>query len=85
MKDDAETLLDRMNRLQELTELAHYAAPEDRALIGHTIEPVGPALLAVAQAQDTAERHVREQADAALVDWRSELAELRIMMEDIPR
>ena len=35
MKDDAETLLDHMNRLQELTELAQYAAPEDRARIGH--------------------------------------------------
>jgi hypothetical protein len=37
-----------MNRLLELKELAHNAAPEDRACIHRTINLIGRALLAVA-------------------------------------
>jgi hypothetical protein len=90
MKDDTDPLLARMNRLLELQELACHAAPEDRARIHRTIKLVGRALLAVAQARDTAERarRRREEADADLANRQGELAalmvELQIMIEDIP-
>jgi hypothetical protein len=91
MKDDTDPLLDRMNRLLELKELARHAAPEDRARIHRTIKAVGRALLAVAEARDVALRaqRVRERADADLATRQGDLAalmvELQIMMEDIPR
>ena len=90
MKDDIDPLLTRMNGLLELKELAHHAAPEDRGRIHRTIKVVGRALLAVAQARDTAERarRRRDRADADLADRQGELAalllELQIMIEDIP-
>jgi hypothetical protein len=90
MKDDIDPLLARMNRLLELRELAHHAAPEDRARIHRTIRLAGRALLAVAEARDTVERarRRRERADADLADRQGELAalmvELQIMIEDIP-
>jgi hypothetical protein len=91
MKDGTDPLLDRMNRLVELKELARHAAPKDRARIHRTIKVVGRALLAVAEARDMAERarRRREQADADLADRQGELAalmvELQIMIEDIPQ
>ena len=91
MKDDTDPLLDRMNRLLELKELARHAAPEDRARIHRTIKLAGQALLAAAQARNTAERarRMRERADADLTARQGELAalmvELQIMIEDIPR
>jgi len=90
MKDDIDPLLARMNRLLELRELAHHAAPEDRARIHRTIRLAGRALLAVAQARDVVERarRMRERADADLADRQGELVallvELQIMIEDIP-
>jgi hypothetical protein len=84
MKDDTAPLLDRMNRLLELKELARHAAPEDRARIHRTIKAVGRALLAVAEARDAALRaqRVRERADA---DLAALMVELQIMIEDIPQ
>jgi len=90
MKDDIDPLLDRMNGLLELKELARHAAPEDRARIHRTIKVVGRALLAVGEARDAALRaqRVREWADAGLAARQGELAallvELQIMIEDIP-
>jgi hypothetical protein len=90
MKDDTDPLLDRMNRLLELKELARHAEPEDRARIHRTIKLAGQALLAVAQARNTAERarRMRERADADLADRQGELVallvELQILIEDIP-
>jgi hypothetical protein len=52
MKDDAAPLLDHMNRLLELAELARHAAPEDRVRLERTIELISRALLVVAQAQE---------------------------------
>jgi hypothetical protein len=40
MKDDADTLRVRLERLLELTELARYAPLEDRARMEHTIQLV---------------------------------------------
>jgi hypothetical protein len=91
MKDDTAPLLVRMNRLLELKELACHAEPEERARIHRTIKLAGRALLAVAQARNTAERvrRMREEVDSDLADRQGELAalmvELQIMIEDIPR
>jgi hypothetical protein len=91
MKDDADPLLDHMNNLLELAELARHAAPEDRLHLERTIELAGQALLVVAQSQETVLRgmSLREQADANMVDRQSELtalvAELRIIQDHISK
>ena len=38
MKDDADIMIARMNRLLELTELARHAPPKDRARMERTID-----------------------------------------------
>ena len=91
MKDDAVPLLDHVNRLLELAELARHAAPEDRLRLERTIELVGQALVAVTQAQEAVlqARSLKGQADANLEHRQSELvallAELRIMNDHIPK
>ena len=65
MKDGvAETLRVRLERLLELTELAWYGLPEDRARIERSIQLVSRAITAIAENQEARQRAtlVTEQA-----------------------
>jgi hypothetical protein len=96
MKDDADSLVARMGQLQDLVEQARQATPGERVRIARMIEVSGKALLAVAQAQDAAERArrlrrrsrcPRERTDADMADRLRDLAallaKLRMMARDI--
>jgi hypothetical protein len=89
MKDDAASLLDQMNKLLELAELAQHSASEDRLRLEHMIEIASQAILAVAEAQMTILRAtiLRGQAAVEMEHRQDELAsliaELRIMQDHI--
>jgi hypothetical protein len=69
MTDDPDTQSNRLDRLVSLVELTRYAEPEDPVRLERTIQFVSLARQGVAQARQ----------EAAL------LAELRIMIDRIPR
>jgi hypothetical protein len=77
MKDDADTLRVRLERLLELTELAQHAPLEDRARIEGSIQLLSRAIAAVAENQETRQRAVlvTEEAKACQVRRRSDLAD----------
>jgi hypothetical protein len=77
MKDDADTLRVRLERLLELTELARHAPLEDRASIEHSIQLVSRAIAAIAENQEARQRAVlvTEEAKACQVRRRSALAD----------
>jgi hypothetical protein len=91
MKDDAQTLRVRLERLLELTELARYGPPEDRARIERSIQLLSRAIAAAAENQETRQRAalVTEKAKAGQVRRRSELAgqmaRLRFLRKHIPK
>ena len=91
MKDNADILRVRLERLLELTELARYGSPEDRARIERSIQLVSRAIAAIAENQETRQRAVlvTEEAKAGQVRRRSDLANqmarLRSLRTDTPK
>jgi hypothetical protein len=91
MKDNADTLRVRLERLLELTELARYGPPEDHARIERSIQLVSRAIAAIAANQETRQRAalVTGKVMADQVRRRSELANqmarLRFLRTRIPK
>ena len=77
MKDDAETLRVRLERLLELTELAQHASLEDRARIELSIQLVSMAIAAIVENQEARQRAalMTEEAKACQVRRRNDLAD----------
>jgi hypothetical protein len=91
MKDDPNTLRIRLERLLELTELARYGPPEDRARIDRSIQLVSRAIAAIAANQETKQwaalaikkakaDQVRRRNDLA-----NQMASLRFLRKHIPK
>jgi GAF domain-containing protein len=94
MKDDADTLRIRLERLLELTELAWHAPLEDRARIERSIQFVqfvSRAIAAIAENQEARQRAalMTEEAKACQVRRRNDLADqmarLRFLRKRIPK
>jgi hypothetical protein len=91
MKDDADTLRVRLERLLELTDLMQYAPLEDHARIERSIQLVSMAIAAIAENQEARQRAalVTEEAKACQVRRRSDLADqmarLRLLRKRIPK
>jgi hypothetical protein len=91
MKDDADTLRVRLERLLELTELAQHASLEDRARIELSIQLVSMAIAAIAENQEARQRAalMTEEAKACQVRRRNDLADqmarLRFLRKRIPK
>jgi hypothetical protein len=77
MKDDADTLRVRLERLLELTELAQHASLEDRARIELSIQLVSMAIAAIVENQEARQRAalMTEEAKACQVRRRNDLAD----------
>jgi len=76
MKDNADTLRVRLGRLLELTELARYGPPEDRARIERSVQLISRAIAAIAESQEAVQHavFVTEEAYASQVRRRNDLA-----------
>ena len=74
MKDDADPLLDYMNNLLELAELARHGPPEDCARIDHTIRLVIQGLRALVQAREAVQQAalLTEKAETSMVHRQSD-------------
>jgi hypothetical protein len=56
MKDDADTLRVRLERLLELTDLMRHAPLEDHVRIEHSIQLLSRAIAAIAENQEARQR-----------------------------
>jgi hypothetical protein len=74
MKDNADILHTRLERLLELAELARHTSPEDRARIDRTIRLVIQGLRAIAQAREALQRAalLTKEAEARMVHRQSD-------------
>ena len=91
MKDDADTLRVRLERLLELTELTRHAPLEDRTHIERSIQLLSMAIAAIAENQEARQRAalMTEEAKACQVRRRNDLADqmarLRFLRKCTPK